>query len=198
MINRSQRIKKKYWVGVVRFTRQKKKPRRNFFPASELKYIWFLSDIFSHWLLRNLCYDSRHETAKFGENKIGGISRLFRIVAVFIFFLSQVEVGPLRNINFGIDYDAGNPFDTKITEPRVQTRLCLAETEGFEPSCPGNGQLHFECSSLRPLRYVSITQTVYQFLWGNVNRIAAECLFYFYHLAFEKHPILRLFYTRKK
>ena len=52
---------------------------------------------------------------------------------MFISFLSQVEVGPLRNINFGIDYDAGNPFDTKITEPRVQTRLCLAEVEGFEP-----------------------------------------------------------------
>ena len=49
---------------------------------------------------------------------------------MFISFLSQVEVGPLRNINFGIDYDAGNPFDTKITEPRVQTRLCLAEAKG--------------------------------------------------------------------
>ena len=135
MINRSQRIKKKYWVGVVRFTRQKKKPRRNFFPAFNLRDIWFFSDIFSHWLLRNLCYDSRHETAKFGENKIGGISRLFRIVAVFISFLSQVEVGPLRNINFGIDYDAGNPFDTKITEPRVQTRLCLAGMNRAMSNC---------------------------------------------------------------
>ena len=38
-----------------------------------------------------------------------------------------------NNINFGIDYDAGNSFNTKITEPRVQTRLCLAEGEGFEP-----------------------------------------------------------------
>ena len=134
---------------------QKKKPRRNFFPAFNLRDIWFFSDIFSHWLLRNLCSDSRHETAKFGENKIGGISRLFRIVAVFISFLSQVEVGPLRNINFGIDYDAGNPFDTKITEPRVQTRLCLAERMGFEPMNPC-GLLHFECSSLWPLRYSSV------------------------------------------
>lgn len=66
MKNRSQRIKKKYWVGVVRFSKQKKKPRRNFFPAFKLRDVWFLSDIFSHWLLRNLCYDSRHETAKFG------------------------------------------------------------------------------------------------------------------------------------
>ena len=31
----------------------------------------------------------------------------------------------------------------------------LAEEEGFEPSCPC-GQLHFECSSLQPLRYSSI------------------------------------------
>ena len=30
-----------------------------------------------------------------------------------------------------------------------------AETVGFEPTCPG-GQLDFESSSLRPLRYVSI------------------------------------------
>ena len=62
-----------------------------------------------------------------------GICRLFCIVAVFISFLRQVEVRPLGNINFGIDYDTGNPFNTKTTEPRVQTRLCLAEGEGFEP-----------------------------------------------------------------
>lgn len=39
----------------------------------------------------------------------------------------------MRDVNFGVDYDAGNTLDTKITEPRVQTRLCLAEGEGFEP-----------------------------------------------------------------
>ena len=47
--------------------------------------------------------------------------------------MCQVEVRSLRDINFGVDYDAGNTLDTKITEPRVQTRLCLAEAEGFEP-----------------------------------------------------------------
>ena len=31
------------------------------------------------------------------------------------------------NRNFDLDHDAGNTLDTKITEPRVQTRLCLAE-----------------------------------------------------------------------
>lgn len=44
---------------------------------------------------------------------------------VFISFLRQVEVRQLRNIYFGIDYDSGNPLNTKITEPRVQSRLCL-------------------------------------------------------------------------
>lgn len=110
-----------------------KKAEKNFLPGFWVKNIWFLSDIFSHWLLRNLCYDGYHETAKFGENKIGGISRLFCVKTVFISFLRQVEVRPLGNINFGIDYDTGNPLNTKITEPRVQTRLCLAEKMGFEP-----------------------------------------------------------------
>ena len=32
----------------------------------------------------------------------------------------------MRNVNIGIDYDAGNPINTKITEPHVQMRLCLA------------------------------------------------------------------------
>ena len=40
----------------------------------------------------------------------------------------------MRNVNIGIDHDTGNTLNTKITEPRVQTRLCLAEEEGFEPS----------------------------------------------------------------
>ena len=52
---------------------------------------------------------------------------------MFISFLRQVEVWPLRDIDFGIDYDTGNTFDTKVKEPRVQTRLCLAERKGFEP-----------------------------------------------------------------
>ena len=55
------------------------------------------------------------------------------MVAVIIAFLSYVEVIPLWHVNFGIDNDFGNPLDTKITEPRVQTRLCVAERGGFEP-----------------------------------------------------------------
>ena len=55
------------------------------------------------------------------------------MVAVIIAFLSYVEVIPLWHVNFGIDNDFGNSFNTKITEPRVQTRLCLAEKQGFEP-----------------------------------------------------------------
>ncbi len=31
----------------------------------------------------------------------------------------------------------------------------MAEAVGFEPTCPC-GQLHFECSSLQPLRYASM------------------------------------------
>lgn len=31
----------------------------------------------------------------------------------------------------------------------------MAESVGFEPTCPF-GQLHFECSSLQPLRYASV------------------------------------------
>ena len=44
------------------------------------------------------------------------------MVAVIIAFLSYVEVIPLWHVNFGIDNDFGNPLNTKITEPRVQTR----------------------------------------------------------------------------
>ena len=36
-------------------------------------------------------------------------------------------------VYFGVDYDAGNTFDTKTTEPWVQTRLCVATAEGFAP-----------------------------------------------------------------
>ena len=43
---------------------------------------------------------------------------------MLISFPSQVKVRPLRDINYGIEYDAGNTFDTQIKEPRVQTRLC--------------------------------------------------------------------------
>ena len=74
---------------------------------------------------------------------------------VFISFLRQVEVWPLRDINFGIDYDAGNSLNTKITEPRVQTRLCLAEAEGFEPPWRCR-QTVFKTASLWPLRYASV------------------------------------------
>ena len=35
----------------------------------------------------------------------------------------------------------------------------MAEAVGFEPTCPC-GQLHFECSSLQPLRYASISDYV--------------------------------------
>ena len=51
------------------------------------------------------------------------------------------------NRNFDLDHDAGNTLDTKITEPRVQTRLCLAEAARFElaDGCPSP---HFECGSL--------------------------------------------------
>ena len=56
------------------------------------------------------------------------------MVTVIIAFLSYVEVIPLWHVNFGIDNDFGNPLNTKITEPQVQTRLCLAERVGFEPT----------------------------------------------------------------
>ena len=34
-------------------------------------------------------------------------------------------------------------------------KALMAEAVGFEPTCPC-GQLHFECSSLQPLRYASV------------------------------------------
>ena len=40
-------------------------------------------------------------------------------------------------------------------------RRSLAEAVGFEPTCP-LGQLHFECSSLRPLRYASTLLSPHQ------------------------------------
>ena len=40
----------------------------------------------------------------------------------------------------------------------------MAEAVGFEPTCPC-GQLHFECSSLQPLRYASVYK--YSLLWTN-------------------------------
>ena len=40
-------------------------------------------------------------------------------------------------------------------------RRSLAEAVGFEPTCP-LGQLHFECSSLRPLRYASTLLSLHQ------------------------------------
>ena len=43
----------------------------------------------------------------------------------------------------------------KIQEPAWLLDFSMAETVGFEPTCPC-GQLDFESSSLRPLRYVSL------------------------------------------
>ena len=45
----------------------------------------------------------------------------------------------------------------------------MAEAVGFEPTCPC-GQLHFECSSLQPLRYAS----VYKYLLLGTNHIISS------------------------
>ena len=50
-------------------------------------------------------------------------------------------------VYFGVDYDAGNTFDTKTTEPWVQTRLCVATAEGFAPRELSSNRF------LRPFRY---------------------------------------------
>ena len=45
----------------------------------------------------------------------------------------------------------------------------MAEAVGFEPTCPC-GQLHFECSSLQPLRYAS----VYKYLLLGTNHMISS------------------------
>ena len=55
------------------------------------------------------------------------------MVAVSNSFLRRIEVGPLHDINFGINNDNADIINMQIKEPRVQTRLCLAEKQGFEP-----------------------------------------------------------------
>ena len=51
--------------------------------------------------------------------------------------------------------------------------LVLAEKVGFEPTCPC-GQPHFECGSLWPLRYFSMTIIIYH----RIRRFA-RCVFAF-------------------
>lgn len=48
------------------------------------------------------------------------------MVAVSNSFLRRIEVGPLHDINFGINNDNADIINLQIKEPRVQTRLCLA------------------------------------------------------------------------
>ena len=60
------------------------------------------------------------------------------------------------NRNFDLDHDAGNTLDTKITEPRVQTRLCLAEKQGFEPWLRFTRTTPLAGEPLRPLGYFSV------------------------------------------
>ena len=60
------------------------------------------------------------------------------------------------NRNFDLDHDAGNALDTKITEPRVQTRLCLAEKQGFEPWLRFTRTTPLAGEPLRPLGYFSV------------------------------------------
>ena len=43
----------------------------------------------------------------------------------------------------------------KSRRERYAVRSDVAEAVGFEPTCP-LGQPHFECGSLRPLRYASM------------------------------------------
>ena len=45
----------------------------------------------------------------------------------------------------------------------------MAEAVGFEPTCPC-GQLHFECSSLQPLRYAS----VYKYSLSGTNHMISS------------------------
>ena len=55
----------------------------------------------------------------------------------------------MRN-NEKVSKEKGNTNIKQIVFP-----FGRAETEGFEPSCPG-GQPDFESGALRPLRYVSM------------------------------------------
>lgn len=47
----------------------------------------------------------------------------------------------------------------------------LADRVGFEPTCPC-GQPHFECGSLRPLRYLSILNCCWEF--GRYHMISSQ------------------------
>lgn len=56
----------------------------------------------------------------------------------------------------GVCNNSCHSLDTKITEPRVQTRLCLAEKQGFEPWLRFTRTTPLAGEPLRPLGYFSI------------------------------------------
>lgn len=59
---------------------------------------------------------------------------LFYEVAMSIAFLRKIMVRMLYFILLSLKNDTCNSFQTKIREPRVQTRLSVAEKERFELS----------------------------------------------------------------
>ena len=54
-------------------------------------------------------------------------------------------------------------LDIKQGAVALMRQPLVTETVGFEPTCPC-GQPHFECGSLRPLRYISKTSTISLYL----------------------------------
>ena len=66
----------------------------------------------------------------------------------------------------------------------------MAETVGFEPTCPC-GQLDFESSSLRPLRYISIKSNV---PIGTYFKQTYVCFFVFLSKLFFAKQLLRITY----
>ena len=75
-----------------------------------------------------------------------------------ISFLRQIMVWTLYLILFCLKNDGCNTFQTKVKEPRVQTRLPVAEKEGFEPSLRYSHTTPLAGEPLEPLGYFSVPQ----------------------------------------
>ena len=66
---------------------------------------------------------------------------------------------PMKQIQEWLGHSDFSTTAKKNKRPPQGAALCLAEAVGFEPTCP-LGQPHFECGSLRPLRYASTTNVI--------------------------------------
>lgn len=75
---------------------------------------------------------------------------LFYEVAMSIAFLRKIMVRMLYFILLSLKNDTCNSFQTKIREPRVQTRLSVAEGEGFEPPDTDQGVVRFQVECIQP------------------------------------------------